>query len=236
MCNPVQSAIPSAKRPVLLYYITDRTQFGRTRDEQERKLLEKIHECAATDVDFIQLREKDLNTRELEHLARKAMAAIPSGSTTKLLINSRIDVALACGAHGVHLPGNNLSASDVRAIFVQAGQTRPVIGFSTHSIAEVASAESHGADFAVFGPVFEKDNIRNRAGLRQLAALAERPERAAPAIPVLALGGITLANAAQCLSAGVAGIAAIRMFQQNDVVATVKMLRRLRMAETVADV
>jgi thiamine-phosphate pyrophosphorylase len=219
---------------MLIYYITDRRQFGGRRDEQERKLLEKIRECAAAGVDYIQLREKDLSTRELERLGEKAMAAIPIGSSAKLLINSRIDVALACGAHGVHLPGNYLSPSDARAIFVQAGQSRPVIAVSTHSIIEVAAAESHGATFAVFGPVFEKNAVRNRAGLPQLAALAERPECATPAMPIVALGGIGLENAAECLAAGAAGIAAIRLFQQNDVAATVKILRRLGTTQTVA--
>lgn len=233
MCNPVQCAVPPARRPVLLYYITDRRQFGETREEQERKLLDKIRDCAAAGVDYIQLREKDLSTRELEQLAGKAMAAIPIGSSAKLLINSRLAVALACGAHGVHLPGNCLSASDARAIFVQAGQSRPVIGVSTHTAIEVASAESYGADFAVFGPVFEKNAVPNRAGLQQLAALAGKPGRASPAMPVLALGGITLENAAECLAAGAAGIAAIRLFQQNDVASTIRILRRLRTSGTV---
>ena len=149
-----------------------------------------------------------------------------AGSRTRLLINSRTDVALACGAHGVHLPAHDLAASEVRAIFVAGGQSRePVIGVSAHSAAEVASAEAHGADFAVFAPVFEKSGAANREGLEQLRRICHRTETAQPPMPVLALGGITLENAQQCVEAGAAGIAAIRLFQQNDVHAVVKKLR-----------
>lgn len=235
MCNPIQSAAPPAKGPALLYYITDRIQFPGRLEEQELALLKKIRECAMAGVDYIQLREKDLTTRELEQLASKAVAAIPRGSTTRLLINSRIDVALACGAHGVHLPANYLSAGEARAIFARAGVSHAVISVSTHSAAEVVSAESQGADFAVFGPVFEKRGTPNPNGLQQLAALTHNPNRAVPRMPVLALGGVTLENAAQCLAAGADGIAAIRMFQEQDAAEIVKKLRRLRMAGTVVE-
>lgn len=207
-----------------LYYITDRSQFPGDGKEQERRLLEKITECAAAGVEMIQLREKDLELRALEELALKAMAAI-GGSRTLLLINSRTDVALACGAHGVHLPANDLPASEVRAMFARVGVREPVIGVSAHSTAEVASAEAHGADFAVFAPVFEKSSAANREGLEQLRRICHRTETAQPPMPVLALGGITLENAQQCMEAGAAGIAAIRLFQQNDAHVVVKKLR-----------
>src|SRR5262249_60250695 len=98
-----------------LYYITDRRQFPGEAREQERLLLAKIADCAAAGVDYIQLREKDLSTRALEELAHKARAAL-GGTQARLLINARTDIALACGAHGVHLPGNDLQASEVRPI------------------------------------------------------------------------------------------------------------------------
>jgi thiamine-phosphate pyrophosphorylase len=207
-----------------LYYITDRHLFPGNGAEQERRLLEKIAECAAAGVDLIQLREKDLGTHALEELAYKAMAAL-GGSRTRLLINSRIDIALACGAHGVHLPANDLPASEVRAALTRAGIGSPVIGVSAHSVAEVASAEAHGADFAVFAPVFEKNGAASHDGLEQLRQVCHRREKAQPPMPVLALGGITLENARQCVEAGAAGIAAIRLFQQNDVHTVVKKLR-----------
>lgn len=213
--------------PLQLYYITDRQRFRGDAQEQERRLLAKIAECAAAGVEYVQLREKDLETRALEALAVKAMAAL-AGSRTHLLINSRTDVALACGAHGVHLPANDLSASEVRSIFARAGRSEPVIGVSTHSLSEVASAEAHGANFALFGPVFEKSGSANREGLEQLRRICHRAEAAQPPMPVWALGGITLENAQQCVAAGAAGIAAIRLFQQNDVHAIVKKLRALQ--------
>lgn len=215
---------------VQLYYITDRSQFPGDGREQERRLLEKIAECAAAGVDMIQLREKDLSTHALEILALQAMAML-GGSSTKLLVNSRTDVALACGAHGVHLPGSDLPASEVRAVFARAGVHQPMIGVSAHSAAEVASAEAHGADFAVFAPVFEKlkrgekGGTANRDGLEQLRRICHRADAAQPPMPVLALGGVTFENARDCLQAGAAGIAAIRLFQQNDVHAVVKQLR-----------
>jgi thiamine-phosphate pyrophosphorylase len=232
-----------------LYYITHRYLFPGDAAAQERQLLAKIGECAAAGVDLIQLREKDLSTRALEELAGKAVAAL-GNSATRLLINSRTDVALACGADGVHLPANDLPASEVRAVITRSALTRnavarnaltrnalalagagapvvylPIIGVSAHSVAEVASAEAHGADFAVFAPVFEKGGAVNSEGLEQLRQICHRGESAQPPLPVLALGGITLENARQCVEAGAAGIAAIRLFQQNDVHALVKTLR-----------
>jgi thiamine-phosphate pyrophosphorylase len=227
-----------ASRPphsLLLYYITARRQFAGSASKQEAQLLSKIRECAMAGVDFIQLREKDLSTRNLEELATKAVAALPPGSATKLLINSRIDVALACGAHGVHLPGDSLYASEARSIFASAGIPRPVIAVSTHSAAEVALAESHGADFAVFGPVFEKAGIANERGLEQLTEIVNRAAMPGPAMPVLALGGISMANAARCITTGVAGIAAIRLIQNSDVTNTVKQLRALRTSGTAIE-
>jgi thiamine-phosphate pyrophosphorylase len=201
-----------------LYYITDRRQFPGDRHGQEQRLLAKIAECAAAGVEYIQLREKDLEGRALEHLA-------VGGSRTRLLINSRTDVALACGAHGVHLPANDLAASEVRSIFGRADRSDPVIGVSAHSASEVALAEAHGASFAVFGSVYEKAGTTNRDGLEQLRRICHRSEAAQPPMPIWAIGGITLENTQQCAKAGAAGIAAIRLFQQGDVHAMVKKLR-----------
>ncbi len=212
----------------LLYYITDCNQFPGPRQEKEQRLLAKIGECAAAGVDYIQLREKDLSIRALESLANQAVTALGSGTQTKLLINSRTDLALACGTHGVHLPANDISASEARAIFAQAKVPSPVIGVSAHSLAEVLSAEANGADFAVFAPVFEKAGEINQRGLEQLRQICHRPNTSAATMPVLALGGITFANARLCLETGAAGIAAIRLFQHHDVDQVVKRLREVR--------
>jgi thiamine-phosphate pyrophosphorylase len=221
----------------LLYYITDRTAFAGDESARRRRLREKIAEAARAGVDYIQLRERDLSARELESLAREAnrtvseaqLATVHRQLTTALLINHRTDVALATEAAGVHLRSDDISPQEVRTIWrkndKECGRGRlasalsphaPLIGVSCHSPAEVAQAE--GAAFAVFGPVFEKKD----ASPTGLALLREACQAN---IPVLALGGITLQNARSCLEAGAAGIAAIRLFQDNDIAEVVRHLR-----------
>jgi thiamine-phosphate pyrophosphorylase len=178
-------------------------------------------------VDYIQLREKDLSARELESLAVRAAAEVrKSSSTTKLLVNSRVDVAIAAGADGIHLRSrSDLAPSDARVIFAKCGMNRATIAASCHSLNEVALAESHGADFAVFAPVFEK-NGQCGVGVEVLRRIAQREVAASSRMPVLALGGVTPENAAACLEAGAAGIAGIRLFQSGDISKTVTALRK----------
>jgi len=215
---------------LLLYYITDRTQFPGNENARRHALLEKIGEAARCSVNFIQLREKDLPTRELEALARAAVGVFRESQlrtenrqlTTGFLINSRTDVALACGADGVHLRSDDLSPLGVRRIWNQSGHaTYPLVSISCHSVADVARAAAEGSDFAVFAPVFEK---RDAACLRPTGLDALR-EACQQKIPVLALGGVTLENAQACLEAGAAGIAGIRIFQENDIAEVVHRLR-----------
>ena len=223
---------------MLLYYITDRTQFSGDEPSRRSALLAKIGEAARAGVDYIQLREKDLSGRELEDLARKSLAQVRSArSRTKLLINSRADIAIACGLDGVHLRSgdHDPSGGDVRAMFASAGVEHPVIAASCHSEAEIEMAESQAADFAVFGPVFETSG-KGTSGIRELRRICSKVSPAvgnteavarAP-LPVLALGGVTLENASECLRAGAAGIAAIRLFQQNEVAVVVSKLKAVR--------
>jgi thiamine-phosphate pyrophosphorylase len=208
---------------LLLLYITDRKQFPGDEKARERALLAKIAEATRCGVDFIQLREKDLSARDLETLARAARLAIESREQkTALLINSRSDIALACGAAGVHLPANDLSPSVVRKIWAKAGHpTRPLITISCHSADDVARAASEGADFAVFAPVFGKKDAPHTSP----AGLDGLREACRQKIPVLALGGVTLANGRACLEAGATGIAAIRLFQENDIADVVRQLK-----------
>src|SRR5258706_8217382 len=198
---------------LLLYYITDRNQFSGAESARQAGLLACIGEAAAAGVDFIQLREKDLSARALLDLALRARDAVPRASQTKLLINSRVDVAIASGADGVHLRSSDISASDARVIFHKCGITDPTIGVSCHSLEDVRLAESHGADFAVFGPVFGKADAGS-VGVNALANICQRAHAASPKMPVLALGCVTVENAWGCMQAGADGIAGIRLFQQ----------------------
>ena len=221
---------------MLLYYITDRRAFAGDEAQQRRALLWRAGEAAAAGVDYIQLREKDLTTRELEILAKDVIGVVRSRSDgTRVLINERTDVALACGADGVHLPGKSVPASEVRAVWMRSAGGSPTIGISAHSLNEVRYAEAHGADFAVFAPIFEKPNTDAEGlGLEVLSTACRGPAppnntEAAPqnSFAVLALGGVTLENAKACIHAGAAGVAAIRLFQEGDVGETVRALRRL---------
>ncbi len=226
---------------MLLYYITDRTQFPGDEAARCRALLAKITEATRAGVDYIQLREKDLSTRELERLAREAVRIIRELRTanrelrTHLLINSRADVALAVGADGVHLRSDDIAPSDVQHIWSQVSAHNPkpearspVIAVSCHSRADVLRAKSEGADFAVFAPVFEKKAQPDAkpAGLQALR------EACAVKIPVLALGGVTLENAGPCLQAGAAGVAAIRLFQENRIDDIIRVLKEVPRAQT----
>lgn len=197
-------------------------------------MLDKISVAAEAGVNCVQLRERDLTTRELERLASEVMQVV-RGSRTKLLINSRVDVALAVGAHGVHLRSTDIAASEARAIWAKsAGTTDCVIAVSCHSLDDVLSAESHGADFVVFGPVFGKQGSdQDPRGVGAITQVLHRGAAIDPKVeagralrmPVIALGGITVNNAAECLRAGAAGIAGIRLFQDGDLAETVRQLR-----------
>ena len=218
----------------LLYYITDRTPFPGDESARRQALLSKISEAARAGVDYIQLREKDLSTHKLEDLAREAVCAIEEVElvtghrppTTALLLSSRADIALAVGADGVHLPSNDIAPSEVRRIWRLRGagpfaREMPAVSVACHSTEDVKHAVSEAADVAVFAPVFEKKDRPQT----QPAGLNALREACQLKIPVLALGGVTLENAAACLEAGAAGIAAIRLFQENRIEDVVRTLR-----------
>ncbi|HYO81295.1 MAG TPA: thiamine phosphate synthase [Bryobacteraceae bacterium] len=176
-------------------YITDRFGFG----GDVHALLGCIERNAQAGVSMIQIREKDLAARELLSLTRRAVAV--SGSAS-VLVNGRIDVAIAAGAHGVHLPSGSIQPRRWRSIVPD----NFVIGLSCHSLEDVRAAE--GADYILFSPVFESPGKGKAVGLAALRQVCQ-----ASPVPVLALGGITHENAPSCMEAGAAGFAAIRMFQ-----------------------
>ena len=221
----------------LLYYITDRSQFRGDAPARRRALLAKVAEAASAGIDYIQLREKDLSARELETLARDALTAVRNFGPlrtenrelrTRLLINSRTDVALAAGADGVHLRAGDITPDEVRQMLKVSAPCLPstghfLIGVSCHSNKDVKRAQSEAADFAVFAAVFGK----SAAPEAPAAGLAALREACQAKIPVLALGGVTIANARSCLEAGAAGIAGIRLFQENKIEDVVRRLRAL---------
>lgn len=215
---------------MLLYYITDRKSFAGDEKERQRRILEKVAEAANCKVDYIQLREKDLPARDLEALASRAVEIVcglrakSRHAPTRILINSRTDVALAAGADGVHLPARDLSPAEVHRVWKSSGAARsgPVVGVSCHAPSEVAAAAAAGATYTIFGPVFDK---RAAPGTSPAGIDALR-EACAHKIPVLAIGGVNLENARSCLEVGAAGLAAIRLFQENQISQIVEALRQ----------
>ncbi|MGA8538487.1 MAG: thiamine phosphate synthase [Terriglobales bacterium] len=225
----------------LLYYITDRSQFYGSELDRRRALLAKVAEAACAGVDYIQLRERDLSARELEALARDARTTVlnsaPPGNEnwelrtelkTRILINSRTDVALATAVDGVHLRADDLSPDEVRQLlkgctcWSLTGDDF-LVAVSCHTDEDIKRAESEAVDFAVFAPVFGKHSAPGTqpTGLDALRDVCQAK------IPIFALGGITVENARSCLNAGAAGIAGIRLFQENKIEDVVRALRAL---------
>jgi thiamine-phosphate pyrophosphorylase len=183
-----------------LCYITDRQALP------PGELPRRIREAISAGVDLIQIREKDLATRDLVTLVQMAVEAA-RGSSTRIVVNDRLDIALALGAAGVHLGTQSLPADAARRIAPQGF----LIGVSCHSLAEVETAQAARADYVVFGPVFEtasKLQYGPPVGLEELRKAAVQAS-----IPVLALGGLTLDRVQSCLDAGAAGVAGISIFQ-----------------------
>lgn len=186
---------------MIRYQITDRRLAGGI-----EPLVRSISRNLMDGIDLVQIREKDLDVRELSSLVRR-IVALPNPHGTRILVNTRTDVAMACGAHGVHLPSNSLPPERIRKV----APPDFVIGVSCHSEAELLAAEEGHADFAVLGPVFLSQSLKSGQtplGLNILEKLAAQSR-----IPVLALGGVSQKNASLCLRAGAAGVAGISMFQ-----------------------
>jgi len=197
----------AARRPRFrLYLITDRALCAPRElvDTCAEVLSMASREFARGSV-ALQLREKDLTARDLYNVALR-LRDVCTRTGTALLVNDRIDVALAAGADGVHLPARSFSVADARALLGPA----KLIGVSTHSVADVAKAAAAGADFAVFGPVYDpisKSGYGAPRGLEELRAVV-----VSVSMPVYALGGITAARTRDVMRAtsdGTAGVAVI---------------------------
>jgi thiamine-phosphate pyrophosphorylase len=198
---------------MLRYAITD----GLVRQHGGPDLLwQQATRWAAQGIDFIQLREKDLSSADLARVARGVLRAI-EGSSTRLLLNGRADVAVAVGAHGVHLTSatDELPPAAIRAVYDSAGLPPPVVSVSVHSLAEVHRAIEDRAGLILFGPVFGKlvagKELGRSLGIESLREACDAA-RGIEDTSILALGGVTRENQQSALDAGAAGIAAIRLF------------------------
>jgi thiamine-phosphate pyrophosphorylase len=203
---------------MLRYAITSRSSFPGDESSQTAELLRQAFHWVRDGFDFIQLREKDLSSDALSALASEILGAIAATHTpARLLINSRVDVAIATRAHGVHLTAapEELTPADVRGVYASAKLPPPLVSVSCHSLIEVERARTNQADAILFAPVFEK-SLRGGEHLegQGLELLGDACRAAAP-VPVFALGGVTQENAAACVAAGAAGVAGIRLFHQG---------------------
>ncbi|MEN3326158.1 MAG: thiamine-phosphate pyrophosphorylase [Acidobacteriota bacterium] len=174
------------------------------------EILRLVRAAVDADIPLFQIREKSLHARVLYDLVARA-AEITHGSKTRLLVNDRSDIARAAGADGVHLTTQSLPVEVVRSLF----GAEFLIGVSTHLLDEARAARAGGADFVLFGPVFDTESKRaygEPQGLHKLAEVA----RELGDFPVVAIGGITLDNVDECFQAGARGIAAIRLLNDTE--------------------
>jgi thiamine-phosphate pyrophosphorylase len=201
----------NSHRPILYAITNGATKSKTTPDDSDfNRILLLAEGAVAAQISLFQIREKSLSARVLYELVARA-TRITRGSLTKLLVNDRVDIALAAGADGVHLTSASLPARVVRQIC----GPEFLIGVSTHSLETARDARDSGADFALFGPVFETESKRMYGppqGLNRLQQVTSELQ----SFPVVAIGGITLDNAESCFAAGASGIAGIRLFDAFD--------------------
>src|SRR5262249_2641628 len=189
-----RARLPAMRAPPKLVLVTDRKATG------GRDLCDVVAAALDAGLHAVQLRDKDLAGRPLLALAER-LRALTARSGALLLVNDRVDVALAAGADGVHLGDGSMPVDVVRALL----PADALIGVSTHAAAEVAAAT---ADFAFFGPVHEtpsKSSFGPPQGTGRL-----RDAVAAARVPVLAIGGVTAARVSELRTAGASGVAVIR--------------------------
>ena len=193
----------------LTFYVTDRKALP---DASRMAILESICAAVSARVDFVQIREKDLPTRELLAITSEALRAANESGYTRIIVNDRLDVAVAAGAAGVHLGSESLSAErTVEWLRTEKFPADFLVGTSCHSLEEARQAETAGVHYAFFGPIFDTPSKRPFGAPQGTKAL--RSVCAAVGIPVIAIGGVEGSNAQACFRAGAAGIAAIRLFQ-----------------------
>ena len=208
------------ERP-LLCYVTDRRSLPlSTSADADRLLLDNVERTAAAGADWIQLREKDYCGKEWMDLVREALRRVSSaGSRARIFVNDRMDVALSCGAGGVHLSESGIPVAEAchlrSEFFSGRGESSNfLIGASCHTMGSALGAERAGADYIYFSPIFKtpsKANFGPPQGLERLSQICQSVK-----IPVFAIGGVSPENVVSCLQAGAAGIGAIRLFQETE--------------------
>lgn len=187
-------------------------------DRRRADVLEQARRAVDAGVDLIQIRERDMDARALAALVA-SVTAVAAGSTTRVVVNDRLDVALACGADGVHLRGDSIGVADARRL----APSGFLVGRSVRTAAEARA--SAGADYVVAGTVFptsSKPEPNPLIGVDGLRAVVESSR-----VPVLAIGGITVSRFAAVAAAGAAGAAAIGLFAEGSLVEIVAAGRRI---------
>jgi thiamine-phosphate diphosphorylase len=191
---------------LIICLVTDRRRLAgadASAEDARRCLVAQARYAVDAGIDIVHIRERDLEAAALAALVSEILAAT-RGSATRVVVNDRLDVALACGAHGVHLRGDSISPAAARRL-APAGL---LIGRSVHAVDDIAQAD--GADYVIAGTVFasaSKPDASTLLGVDGLRAIV----RAAP-VPVLAIGGVTAERITSIADAGAAGIAAIGLF------------------------
>jgi thiamine-phosphate pyrophosphorylase len=201
-----------------LYAITSRRLLPAGESTRRAALVKLARQWAKEKIDYIQIREKDLIADDLFQLAKEITAAVrKENQTTKVLLNGPAEIALASGADGIHFPAN--AAAEARTLYAHSGR-EAILSHACHSVQEVLEIREESQQnphattantLILYAPVFEKITPEGQLPGQGLEAL-RTAVRAAGNIPVFALGGVTLENAPFCVSAGAAGIAAIRLF------------------------
>ena len=195
----------------LLCYVTDRHSLA-----EPSLLADQISRAVEAGINWVQIREKDMSARELLAVTRAAVKSAHQ-TATRIIVNDRLDVALAAGAGGVHLGEASMAVAAVAAwrrenAWAEVPPREFLIGASCHSVEAALAAENDCADYVIFGPVFStpsKEKFGPPLGINLLSEASK-----AVRIPVLAIGGITEENARECFVAGALGVAAIRMFSE----------------------
>lgn len=196
-------------KPIL--YLITRGETGETTSRESpefQKILFQVSAAATAGIQLVQLREKNLTARALFELTERAVGST-RGTATRVLVNDRADIAAGAGADGAHLTTESLPAGAIRKAF----GAKLLIGVSAHSLKEVREARDGGANFAVFGPIFATASKEKYGPPLGVDKLSEVTRELAP-FPVLAIGGVSIENAEECLRAGASGIAGISLFSE----------------------